>query len=139
MKYYYKIACKKDHLRDLRSFVWKALANHGLSEMDISTLVLAIDEICANLIIHGHHCDPSKFIKININIIKNKGIEFSIYDHGSGFDISKYDAPSIDEIIKTKRKGGIGLILVRKIMDKIEFVNESGQNICKLYKKANVH
>ncbi|MDH5603238.1 MAG: ATP-binding protein [Cyclobacteriaceae bacterium] len=139
MKYFYKIPCKKDHLKDLRSFVWKALVNHGLTEIDISTLVLAIDEICANLIIHSDCRDPNEFIKININIIKNEGIEFSIHDHGSGFDISKYDAPTLDELIKTKRKGGIGLILVRKIMDKIELVNESGQNVCKLYKKANVY
>ena len=139
MKYYYKIPCKKDHLKDIRSFVWKALVNHGLSEMDISTMVLAIDEICANLIIHSHQCDPAEFIKININVIKNEGIEFSIYDHGTGFDISKYDEPSIDDLIKTKRKGGIGLILVKKIMDKIEFITESGFNVCKLYKKADVY
>jgi len=139
VKYYYKIPCKKDHLKDIRSFVWKALVNHGLSEMDISTMVLAIDEICANLIIHSHQCDPAEFIKININVIKNEGIEFSIYDHGTGFDISKYDEPSIDDLIKTKRKGGIGLILVKKIMDKIEFITESGFNVCKLYKKADVY
>ena len=54
------------------------------------------------------------------------------------FDITKYEAPEIDEIIKTQRKGGIGLILVKKIMDDISFNKTAGKNCCRLYKKADV-
>ena len=139
MKYFFEIPCKKDSLKDVRGFVWKALSSHGLSEIDISALVLAIDEVCANLIIHSHNCDHRNFVKLEIRVIKGKGIEFYIYDHGTGFDIANYNEPSIEEIISTRRKGGIGLILVRKIMDKIDFFRNSEQNVCKLFKKADVN
>ncbi len=33
-----------------------------------------------------------------------------------------------------KRKGGLGIILVKKIMDEIEFESENGTNTCRLIK-----
>jgi serine/threonine-protein kinase RsbW len=37
-------------------------------------------------------------------------------------------------VIKSKRKGGLGIILVKRIMDKIEFESIQNKNICRLYK-----
>jgi len=37
--------------------------------------------------------------------------------------------------VKKKKKGGIGLMLVKRIMDKVEFVNRDQKNICILRKK----
>ncbi|MDH5396691.1 MAG: ATP-binding protein [Cyclobacteriaceae bacterium] len=139
MKYSCTIPCEKEKLKDLREFVQASLNNHDLSEQDISALVIAIDEICANLIIHSHKCNPGHSIELVIKILKDKGIEFNIFDCGEKFDINNYTPPSIEEIIKTRRKGGIGLILVKKIMDEIEFLPGPDQNICRLFKKIRVH
>ncbi|HAZ24758.1 MAG TPA: anti-sigma factor, partial [Algoriphagus sp.] len=37
-------------------------------------------------------------------------------------------------VISEKRKGGLGIILVRKIMDEIEFESDRGINTCRLIK-----
>ena len=123
----------KEKLRDIRMFVSKSLKNHALPDVQISTLVLAVDEVCANLIIHSHKCNPKENIEISITIDADT-IVFDIIDNGAGFDISSYNEPSLGEIVKKKRKGGLGLILVRKIMDKIEMITEDNQNICRLVK-----
>lgn len=138
MKYKFTASCSKDQLKGIRSFVNEALNNHGLSDIDISTLVLAIDEVCANLIIHSHQCDPSHNLDLIINVKPNVGIAFDIVDQGIGFDINAYIEPSVDELIERKRKGGIGLILVKKIMDDIQFVKVNNKNTCKLFKKLSV-
>jgi serine/threonine-protein kinase RsbW len=36
--------------------------------------------------------------------------------------------------VHEKRKGGLGIRLVKSIMDKIEYKSESGKNICRLTK-----
>jgi serine/threonine-protein kinase RsbW len=136
MNYRFKVPCKKEKLRDIRLFVSDALKNHDLPDVQISTLVLAVDEVCANLIIHSHKCNPKEYIEIAISVDTNKNIVFDIIDNGAGFDISSYSEPSIGEIVKEKRKGGLGLILVRKIMDKIELITEDNQNICRLVKNC---
>ena len=133
MNYSYKVPCLKERLKDIREFVTEALSHHGLSEVQISTLVLAIDEVCANLIIHSHRCNPKESIEVDI-VVDKRSIIFDIIDRGNGFDISQYREPKIDDIIRRRRKGGIGLILVKKIMDEIKFITENDQNICRLVK-----
>ena len=119
MNYSYKVPCAKERLKDIREFVAEALGNHGLSEVQINTLVLAIDEVCANLIIHAHHCNPKETIEVDI-LVDGHEITFDIIDKGNGFDINQYKKTNLEEIIREKKKGGIGLILVKKIMDDIE-------------------
>ena len=88
--------------------------------------------------IHSHSCNPKESIEIIIKVEKGLGVTFNIIDKGIGFNINEYKEPSIDELIKKQRKGGIGLILVKKIMDEIEFKSTSGLNTCRLFKKISV-
>jgi serine/threonine-protein kinase RsbW len=138
MKYKRKVPCTKEQLKEIRGFVNDSLGQHGLSDVDISAMVLAIDEVCANLIIHSHHCNPKEHIEIIINVGIREGVEFRIVDEGVGFDINQYEEPTIDDLIKSKRKGGIGLILVKKIMDDIDFIKIQNKNTCRLFKKINI-
>jgi serine/threonine-protein kinase RsbW len=134
MIYRFKTRCAKNNLRSIRSFVEGTLQKHGLSEIEISTIVLAVDEVCANLIIHSHGCDESQELRLAIDV-KGDRIQFDIIDKSEIFNINEYKAPDIDDIIKAGRKGGIGLILVKKIMDKIEFLTGKQHYICRLTKK----
>lgn len=103
--------------------------------MEGHKIVLAVDEICANLIIHANKCDPNSKLNLAIDFMVRDKVVFTIKDKGVAFDFTKYEEPSIDEIVSTQRKGGLGLILVRRIMDKIEFTTEKNCNICTLIKK----
>ncbi|MCG8389009.1 MAG: ATP-binding protein [Cytophagales bacterium] len=139
MKYSYKVPCKKEKLRDIRSFVKEVLDKHGIPEIDVSTIVLAIDEVCANLIIHGHACNPKDSIELEIKVAKELGLEFDIIDNVDMFDIAAYQEPNLEDIIKKQRKGGIGLILVKRIMDDIQIIKHPKKNICRLTKKIELH
>ncbi|UII22680.1 ATP-binding protein [Fulvivirga ligni] len=135
MKYCYKVPCQKEMLKDIRTFVKEVLNKNGLSEVDVSTLVLAIDEVCANLIIHSHQCNASDSIELEIKFTKNNEVVFSIIDKSEMFNINKYEEPCIDDIIKKRRKGGVGLILVKRIMDDIQITTDRKKHICRLSKK----
>jgi len=138
MKYSYKVPCKKERLRDIRSFVKEVLEKLGLSDIDVSTLVLAIDEVCANLMIHSHQCNPDESIEVQIKQDKKEGLEFRIIDNAEMFNIVDYQEPSLDDIIKKQRKGGIGLILVKRIMDDIQIETKKHKSVCKLYKRIDL-
>ncbi len=103
--------------------------------MESHKLVLAIDEVCANLIIHSNNCDPRARLELLVDFKKGDRISFVIRDRGVSFDLSRYREPSMDEIIASKRKGGLGLMLVKRIMDEIEFTTENNYNICRLIKR----
>lgn len=119
----------------MRKFVTNVLHEHHVSDIETNMMVLAVDEVCANIIIHGHPTDDADFVKINIDFTQD-GIWFEIVDTGAAFDIMKHNDPLIDDLIKNKQKGGLGIMLVKKIMDKIEFTATARKNTLKLYKQV---
>ncbi|MCZ6899981.1 MAG: ATP-binding protein, partial [Bacteroidetes bacterium] len=58
MDYRYNCQCSKEKLKKIREFVSEVLHKYNLTEVKINELVLAVDEVCANLIIHSHNCNP---------------------------------------------------------------------------------
>ncbi len=128
------ISCSKDNLPKIRKFVGSFLSENSVAEVEAHKIVLAVDEVCANLIIHANKCDPTHNLELAIKRVPDN-ITFTIKDRGMAFDFTKYQEPSMDEIVSTRRKGGLGLMLVRRIMDKIEFTTEKNYNICTLIKK----
>ncbi|XOV92064.1 MAG: ATP-binding protein [Bacteroidota bacterium] len=137
MQYKLSISCSKNNLIEVRNFVNEVLHNTQLEEMECHKIVLAVDEVCANMMIHSNSCNPSKSLDIQIDLTPKEKLEFIIRDTGKHFDPNKYTEPTMQEIISSKRKGGLGLMLVKRIMDGIEFSTEKNYNICRLTKKLN--
>jgi serine/threonine-protein kinase RsbW len=133
MKRKLTIGCSKDELVNVRQFTSDVLEQHKVPDLQAHKLVLAVDEVCANLIIHANHCNPDSRIELEIEF-KPTQIIFTFRDKGVGFDISTYESPSVEELVSSRRQGGLGLMLVKRIMDKIEFSTEKNHNICKLIK-----
>ncbi|MEQ8554313.1 MAG: ATP-binding protein [Cyclobacteriaceae bacterium] len=137
MKHRLTISCSKTNLTTIRQFVSDLLSGINLNEVESHKLVLAVDEVCANLIIHSNQCNPDKNIDVLVEVDRLKKITFIIKDEGVSFNLNNYKEPSMDEIIASGRKGGVGLILVKRIMDKIEFSTEKNCNICRLTKNLS--
>lgn len=135
MEYRFKVPCSKSKLGDIREFLQQVLSENSIPEVTVNTLVLAVDEVCANLIIHSHNCNPDHHIELKVRVNGKSKITFDIIDHGIGFNIGDYKEPSISDIVNQKRKGGIGLMLVRRIMDEIELIKGKKKNVYRLHKK----
>jgi serine/threonine-protein kinase RsbW len=136
MNYKFEAKCSKDQLSMIRKFVYEVLGNYYLTDLEINAMALAVEEVCANLMIHSHNCNPKEKIELSIDVQKDKGFTFKIMDKGIGFDFKNYKEPSLQEIIKQKKKGGLGLMLVKRIMDSVEFKQGNNQNIYMLFKKC---
>ncbi len=132
-----RVNCTKKNLKLIRDFVTEYLHALALSDILMNQIVLAVDEICANLIIHANKEDPSKHLLLEISQ-KDKGmLKFEISDEGLAFERSNYKEPDIQANIRNGKKGGVGIALVNRIMDKVEFTTTGTQNTCLLYKKIN--
>lgn len=140
MKYSIKVPCCKSKLKTIRSFVDETLGHYILSDIDLNMLVLAVDEVCANLIVHAENDDKMSDECIVLNIlVKKNTIVFEVIDHKEhNFDFSTYREPKLEDLVRTKRKGGLGLMLVRRIMDDVEFKTKDHLNVCRMVKKMPV-
>jgi len=134
MKHSITIYREKKELSRLRAFVIERLRLLGVCEKDTYLIALAVEEVCANRIVHVF---PAPAPHDNIEIVLTRADEnvvVEIKDEGNAFDFGEYIPPSLEEIIKEKKNGGIGLLLVKKIIDKIDVAYENGIHICRLLK-----
>ena len=136
MNYNYKVGCSIENLKGVRDFIRGALKEHGVSDLQISEMVLALDEMCSNLMIHAHQCNPDDLFELHIDVERDRPVVFEIIDDGSSFDINQFTEPELGNLVHEKRKGGLGIRLVKSIMDKIEYQQSSGKSICRLIKKV---
>lgn len=137
MNYQYSIGCSLSNLKGIRDFIRLSLKGHGISDVMMNEIVLALDEMCSNLMIHAHNCNPDDQLELHINIPGKGKLIFEIIDDGSSFNINHFQEPDLGNLIHEKRKGGLGIRLVKSIMDNIEYLSKDGKNVCRLTKKIN--
>ncbi|WP_109832477.1 ATP-binding protein [Reichenbachiella versicolor] len=136
MTHQFKTSCKREKLKDIRHFLTEVLNDIGLSEKESNKVVLAVDEVCANLMIHSNKDNPNENLEVYVQDEGDK-IKFEIVDHGEAFDYTHYKEPAIDDIVMSKRRGGLGIMLVKKIMDQVEFKCEKSRNVCCMTKNID--
>ena len=137
MNYQYSIGCSLNNLKGIRDFIRMSLKNHGISDVMMNEIVLALDEMCSNLMIHAHNCNPDDMLELHINIPGKGKLIFEIIDDGRSFNINEFQEPDLGNLIQEKRKGGLGIRLVKSIMDDIQYISRDGKNICRLTKKIS--
>jgi serine/threonine-protein kinase RsbW len=116
-----KIVRDPQNLKAVRDFVSATLQKMSVPDPEINMIVLAVDEVCANRILHSSTNSGEAFNNIELEIENNNNdFTFLIRDTGAFYDINTHESPDIHKLIAEKRKGGIGLLLVKKIMDSIE-------------------
>src|SRR5215204_20070 len=95
-KYKYKVGCSIENLKGVRDFIRTSLKNHGIGDLIVSEIVLALDEMCSNLMIHAHHCNADEMFELNIDIEDNKRLVFELIDDGTVFDINQFNEPALN-------------------------------------------
>lgn len=121
------VLSRTDHLLEVRDFVSEAARQFGFSEEDVANIVLAVDEACTNIIKHSYQYAPDK--EIAIAIIRNNGtFEVKIHDNGKSFNPDSLRAPDLKRNLSQHRRGGLGVYLMKKLMDKVEYSFASGHN-----------
>jgi len=125
---------EEGQLEDIRSSIRNVLTESDLSIKDINGVLLAIEEACTNVVRHAYLYGPGA-IRIKITLMPGS-VKFSIFDKGRAFDYDHSDTPDLDRYIKTGRKGGLGLYLIRKMMSSVEYYTRDGENELRMEKRA---
>ena len=137
MQLNFKTYCDKNNLQSVRDFVRTTLSQRGISDQDSYLTVLAIDEICANLMIHSNCSDKEKQINLNLNFVEDR-LQITITDYGISFNYEDHVDSIIENLVADKKKGGLGLLLVKRIMDTVSYESFNGYNNWILSKKVNI-
>jgi len=119
-KYQLKIPSQSDNLAIIRDLVSKVASKVGFNSDEASKIELAVDEACTNVIKHAYANNSDQTIDVVIRI-DSKKLSITVSDKGKGFDPEDVKVPNLNDSIKEGRQGGLGICLMKTLMDKVDF------------------
>ena len=105
----------------------------GLSQKCIFQINLALDELFTNIISYGYKDKGDHRIKFVISC-EDSTVVIQIEDNGVAFDVAEFEVPDPKNSLEDCKVGGLGLHLIRKLMDEIEYKRKNDKNIVILKK-----
>lgn len=123
------------NLAVIREFVQEQLASLEVAEDTMHSIVLAVDELCANIMLHGYEGKPGD-IDVEIGT-SDRSVFVILRDRAPLFDPADAPEPDITLPPEERALGGMGIFMARQIMDEIiHDPREGGGNRLTLIKQV---
>ena len=125
----YSFELKNDlsELENLCQHLNKFGQDAGLSEACITDINICLDELFTNIVNYGFEDKLEHMTRFTINL-DNKVLTLIIEDEGIAFNPLEKEDPEIPADLIDVRIGGLGIHIVRKLMDDISYKREQGKN-----------
>ncbi len=109
---------------------------NDFDKKEAQKIALAVDEAITNIIKHSYNYDEKFDIKMEFYTSHNdnkKGLKILLIFAGTP-PVLKNAAIDLNRMIKEKRKGGIGVEIMKRIMDSVEYKTTKDKNYCEMVK-----
>lgn len=101
-------------------------------QSEAQKIALALDEAITNVIKHSYKSALNENIKVEF-YCHTRGLKIKIIFTGLPPVLEKMGI-DLNKMIKEKKKGGLGVELMRKIMDSVEYKTVGNTNTCEMIK-----
>jgi len=105
-------------LAALLGLVRQAAAAGALDADTEGDLLLALEEACANVIAHGYPPGSPGPLEVEVRLETGR-VVLSVTDRARPFDPAHAPPPDLSSPWETRRIGGLGLHLIRELMDEV--------------------
>lgn len=89
----------------------------------VSKVLIACDEVLSNIVEYAQ----SDYICVSIES-DSSSVSVTFTDNGKAFDPLKHKDPDIQKNIQHKIEGGLGIYLVKKMMDEVSYKRTDTEN-----------
>jgi anti-sigma regulatory factor (Ser/Thr protein kinase) len=115
----HSVEAELENLKDVRRFVQQSGRALGIDEETLGDLCLVVDEAVTNVILHGYDGSGG-----SVDLcVRGEGQDLvvTIRDSAPAFEPSGIESPHLDEPLVNRKFGGMGVYLIRKLTDEVEF------------------
>ncbi|MCK5879869.1 MAG: ATP-binding protein [Holophagae bacterium] len=108
-----------------------------LAEFDDSTardISLAVDEAVTNTIKHAYHFDKKRRVTLQFTITETE-LTIDIRHNGDPISNTEIHLPDMEKYMKQYQKGGLGIVLMTRIMDSVAYGSVANIHYCRLVMK----
>ena len=124
-------------LERLEPFLENFFNRNNLDVTLLPSVNLALEEALANVIMYAYPKGVQGEVTLSTNI-KGEDILMEIKDKGAPFDPLQQQEANLDVPLEERQIGGLGIHLIKEIMDGVEYARADGKNVLKMRKKLAV-
>ena len=118
----------------LIDWIGSSCATEGLAEDITFKLTLALEEAVVNVMNHAFAgLPPPHSITVRLDITA-QSVTAEIIDNGRPFDPTSAPDPDLSLPLERRHPGGLGIHLMRGMMDRLHYRRSDGSNILRLEK-----
>jgi len=122
-----QFAARFEFLDEIRDFVGTIARNAGFADRDVYNIQLATDEAASNIIEHAYEGVTNGKLEISCGV-NGGAIHIVLVDHGEPFDPSEVPDPDLQADLSERKIGGLGIFLMRKLMDEVHYKSGPGDS-----------
>jgi anti-sigma regulatory factor (Ser/Thr protein kinase) len=128
---------KFEFLDEIREFVGSIAHEYGFTDKAVYNIQLAADEAASNIIEHAYEGIADGMLTISCGVETNI-LTIVLVDHGKSFDPSGVPLPDIQADLGDRKIGGLGIFLMRKLMDEVDYHSDAqtGNTLKMIKRKA---
>ncbi|MBO7547115.1 MAG: ATP-binding protein [Bacteroidales bacterium] len=117
----------------LACFVEAIAEEASLDQSLAMSLNLALEEAVTNVIMYAYPAGSDGLVSIEA-VIRDDALDFILSDSGVPFDPTEAREADVTLPAEDRPIGGLGIFLVRNIMDEVTYRREDGKNILTMRK-----
>ena len=106
----------------------------GFDDGVAARMGLAVDECVTNVIKHAYHGADDRAVEIRIDDV-GRDFKVEVLDNGDTLDLKAIPRVDLATYAAERRRGGLGVHLMEKIMDSVTFSRLARRNVCRLVKR----
>lgn len=124
--YTIQLPSKIESITIVENFIDQLSTKYEFSDEIYANVLTCLSEAVINGIVHGNRQNPDKKVYINLEVIENKRLIFTISDEGDGFNFNNIPDPTAPENIENLT--GRGVFIIKKLADQCIF-NSKGNEL----------
>jgi phosphoserine phosphatase RsbU/P len=121
------LANRSSELQRLASEIEQFAQSHRIPDTDVQALSLALDEVITNTISYGYDEHATHEIRVRLTLAGDR-LSAEVEDDGRPFNPLTAPQPDLTSTIEDRPVGGLGIHLVRSLMEQVVYRRESGKN-----------
>ncbi len=123
-----KLPATIEHLKKLVEFISGCAREKGFTDKRIREIELATEEALVNIFSYAY---PEKAgnVEVTCDLDVNDRLKVEILDSGVLFNPLSLSDPDLTTDVANRKIGGLGVFLIRKIVDDIQYRRDDDRNI----------